>query len=41
MNAPIKSRFIAYNGINSAFKKLETLLQEFSFMSVKEVLNDV
>ena len=41
MNAPLKSRFIAYNGINSTFKKLETLLQEFSFVPVRELLNDV
>lgn len=41
MNAPFKSRFIAYYGINSAFKKLENLVKEFRFEPVREVLNDV
>lgn len=40
MDAPFKSRFIAYHGINSAFKKLENLIKEFKFKPVREILND-
>jgi polysaccharide deacetylase family protein (PEP-CTERM system associated) len=41
INAPFKSRFIANHGINSAFKKLENIVKEFSFKTVREVLDDV
>jgi hypothetical protein len=30
-----------YNGINSAFQKVENLIKEFSFKPVKEVLDEV
>jgi hypothetical protein len=41
MNVPFKSKFIVYHGINSAFKKFETLVKEFSFKPVGEVLNEI
>lgn len=41
IDAPFKSRFIANHGINSAFKKLENLVKEFNFKTVREVLDDV
>lgn len=41
ISAPFKSRFIANYGINSAFRKLEILVKDFDFTSVREILNDV
>lgn len=41
INAPFKARFIVYNGINSAFSKLESLVKEFRFKPVREVLHEI
>ena len=41
LNVPFKSRFITYNGANTAFKKLESLVKEFNFKPIKEVLDEV
>ncbi len=38
INAPFKSKFISYHGINSAYKKLEILAKQFIFKPVMEVL---
>lgn len=35
---PLISHFITYYGINSAFNKLENLLENFTFFPIKEVL---
>ncbi len=41
INAPLKAKFIAYNGVNSAFRKLESLIKEFRFKTVREILHEV
>jgi polysaccharide deacetylase family protein (PEP-CTERM system associated) len=38
LKVPMFSKFVAYYGINSALKKLEGLLNEFEFASIRDVL---
>lgn len=40
LKLPIFSKFIAYYGISTSLSKLEILLNEFQFSSIKEVLKD-
>lgn len=39
VKAPLLSRFEAYHGINSSLHKLESLLQKYRFMPVRDVLS--
>ena len=41
LKIPLSSRFITYYGINSTLKKIETLLNEFKFKPVKNVLYEI
>lgn len=38
LKIPLFSRFVVYNGINTALKKLEDLVREFEFSSISDVL---
>ena len=40
LKVPLFSRFVTYYGINSALHKLDSLLNEFKFKSVKDVIKD-
>lgn len=40
LRLPFFSRFVAYYGINTSLSKLEELLKEFTFSSIREVLKD-
>ncbi|MCD6572939.1 MAG: polysaccharide deacetylase family protein [Thermoplasmata archaeon] len=40
LKVPLFSRFVTYYGINSALKKFETLLKEFEFKPIREVLKE-
>lgn len=40
LRLPLFSRFVAYYEINTSLSKLESLIREFEFTSVKEVLNE-
>jgi len=41
LKVPLSSKFITYHGINNALKKLEALLKEFKFKTVRAVLDDI
>jgi len=41
LKAPLKSKFITYYGINSALRKVKTLLKEFKFKPIEEALYEI
>lgn len=41
LKIPLFSRFVTYYGINSALKKFETLLREFEFKPIRELLDEI
>lgn len=41
IKTPSLSRFIAYHGVGSSLQKIEALLKEFTFSTVREVLNEI
>lgn len=41
MNVSLFSKFVAYHGISSSLEKLESLLSDFKFKPIRDVLNEI